>query len=76
MEKVIHISGEVGWENTPTTVKDAIASHNLQPKDTLRVVINSEGGSVFDGFDIYNQLKALPNEINRNQFVLYTDLNH
>ena len=63
MEKVIHISGEVGWENTPTTVKDAIASHNLQPKDTLRVVINSEGGSVFDGFDIYNQLKALPNEI-------------
>lgn len=63
MEKSIHISGEIGFDNTPTSVKEQIDSLNLQPKDTLRVILNSEGGSVFDGFEIYNHLKALSNEI-------------
>jgi len=63
MEKLLHISGEIGWENTPTSVKDSIKLLALKPDDTLRVIINSEGGSVFDGFDIYNQLKALDNEV-------------
>jgi len=63
MEKVIHISGEIGFENTPKGVKDEITLLALKPDDTLRVIINSEGGSVFDGFDIYNQLKGLDNEI-------------
>ena len=63
MEKVIHVSGEIGFENNPTDFKEALDKLGLDKKDSLRVIINSEGGSVFDGFDIYNQLKALPNEI-------------
>lgn len=62
-EKTIHLSGDIGESNTPSNVKEQIEGFKLKPDDTIRVVINSEGGSVFDGFDIYNQLKALDNKV-------------
>lgn len=62
-EHIIHISGDIGDSNTPDEIRSQIEGFKLKKEDTVRVIINSEGGSVFDGFDIYNQLKALDNKI-------------
>ena len=64
MEKVLHISGEVGFDdNSADGFRDRLKKADLSSKDSLRLIINSEGGSVFDGFDIYNQIKSLPNNV-------------
>ncbi len=60
-EMKIHITGEVGTEVTPDEISKQLSK--LKPDDTVRVIINSEGGSVFDGFDIYSQLKAIDNKV-------------
>lgn len=62
-EHIIHISGDIGDSNTPDSIKSQLEGFKLKKDDTVRVVINSEGGSVFDGFDIYNQFKALENKV-------------
>lgn len=61
-ETVIHIEGEIGaWDwNTGTTndaqwLRDLLAT---SAAPAVRVVINSPGGSAFDGLAIYNTLRA------------------
>ncbi len=47
----------LGWEYTsPGTIKSAL--ENLSPGETLRVLINSGGGSVMAGQEIYSMLRG------------------
>lgn len=55
MPKVIPISGVVGWDIEARDIRDQIAS--AQGED-LVFEINSPGGSVFDGIEIYNIIKG------------------
>ena len=62
--KEIRLDGIIGnWENTAEQFKERLNELNLDTNDELKVIINSPGGSVFDGFAIYNTLIALPNKI-------------
>ena len=58
----IYISGQIGtFDGTPgTELIDIVSQVKSQPKATaFNVHINSEGGLVDVGFDIYNYLKSL-----------------
>ena len=50
----IDLSGVFGWDITPSSIKEKLASAN--GKD-IQVNISSVGGSVFDGIDIFNQFR-------------------
>ena len=53
--------GAIGLGETPTMAKDVEAAlANASPDETLFVDIHSEGGSVFEGFAIYNMLNEWP----------------
>ena len=53
--------GAIGLGETPTMAKDVEAAlANASPDETLFVDIHSEGGSVFEGFAIYNVLNEWP----------------
>jgi len=50
----IEITGEIGWDTTAEMVKEQLDAM----EGDVEVVINSPGGSVFDGVAIYNHLEA------------------
>jgi ATP-dependent protease ClpP protease subunit len=57
MEHIIKLKGVVGLEILPLQIQDQISSLKSGPKDTIRFEVNSPGGSVPDGFEIYNTIK-------------------
>lgn len=59
--KTLRIEGEIGLEITNEILNSQIRELNLKPEDELKVIINSGGGSVFEGYAMYNTLKAIPN---------------
>lgn len=62
--KTIRINGIIGEEeNSLDRFIARVEALQLEPNEPLRVVINSQGGSVFDGFGIYNFLVSLKNEV-------------
>ncbi len=50
----IEINGEIGWEVTAKEIKEQLETMN----GDIEVQINSVGGKVFEGVEIYNALKA------------------
>ena len=54
MPNQIYINGEIGWDITAKSIIDQINN----AEGDLEVLINSPGGYVFDGVEIYNALKA------------------
>ena len=64
MSKQIRIDGPVGMFMTDSeSFAFELQNLNLQENETLEVVINSPGGSVIEGWGIYNQLKSLNNKV-------------
>lgn len=64
VEKVIRIDGAIGdFGNTAEEFQARLSELALSDSDDLKVIINSVGGSVFEGFNIYNSLKTLPNKV-------------
>lgn len=64
MEKEIRIDGIIGdWGNTSEEFNFKLDELELQPEDELLVKINSVGGSVIEGWGIYNRLKSLENQV-------------
>lgn len=62
--KELRLEGVIGdFNNTSEEVVQRIAELQLAPDEDLRLVIHSPGGSVFEGFAIYNHLVSLPNPI-------------
>ena len=55
MPKVIALSGVVGWDINANDLREEIENAN---GDDIRFDINSPGGSVFDGIEIYNMIKS------------------
>lgn len=53
--KTIYISGIIGYDVTANDIREQI---NPSSKERLRVIINSAGGYVSEGFEIYNILKS------------------
>lgn len=61
MVKEIRIDGVIGEPfNTLSEIQLKVEALGLEEGDTLRYVISSEGGSVFEGYKIYNYFKTLP----------------
>jgi len=61
----LRLDGVIGMDDSSAeSFQSRIEALNLKPEDELSIIINSEGGSVFEGFAIYNKLRALPNKIN------------
>lgn len=59
MEGILKIRGEIGEEFTLDDLKDQIAKY---PSATAwTAYINSEGGDVYEGLSIYQELRKLPN---------------
>ncbi len=57
--KVIRIDGIIGdWLNTGEIFQERLAELQLTDDDELLIILNSPGGSVIDGFNIYNQIKS------------------
>jgi ATP-dependent protease ClpP protease subunit len=57
----IRIDGVIGDVfNTADDIRMQIEGLNLEKGDDLVVKINSQGGSVFEGYAIYNYLRTLP----------------
>ncbi len=52
----LYLYGEVGWDLTYQRVVQALA--DIPTEEELTVHIHSGGGEVFEGFAIYNKLKA------------------
>jgi len=60
--KIIRIDGVVGdWLNTGEEFQWQLAELALDTGEELMIILNSVGGSVIDGFSIYNQIKGLDN---------------
>ena len=57
--KVVNLSGIVGWEITAEKLAEQLNSFN---GESVRFDINSPGGSVFDGLEIYNLIKNYDGE--------------
>jgi len=52
-----------GWGIYAKELKDELSSIIGNPTEEVVVNINSPGGSVFEGIEIYNYLKGLPNKV-------------
>jgi len=52
-----------GWGIYAKELKDELSSMIGNPTEEVLVNINSPGGSVFEGIEIYNYLKGLPNKV-------------
>ena len=64
MEKTIRLDGIIGdFGNTGEEFNFRLEELDLQPEDTLLVIINSVGGSVIEGWGIYNMIKTLPQQV-------------
>ena len=57
----IRIDGEIGWDVSAADFRRELA--NLGPVETILLRINSPGGSVMDGFAIFNALAEHPARI-------------
>jgi ATP-dependent protease ClpP protease subunit len=55
MPKIV-ISGTIGWDVLAADIKKEFA--DLKPNDEVDIEINSPGGSVFEGIEIANAIKA------------------
>ena len=58
--KTINLSGEVGWEITDRLVSSLLPKDG---KEDVTISINSYGGSIFEGFAIYNTIKSYPGNV-------------
>lgn len=63
MKKEIHISGEIGYNYTLDTLNGALNALDSEVTE-LDVYINSGGGSVTEGFAIYDKLMTLSYSVN------------
>jgi ATP-dependent Clp protease protease subunit len=63
MKKEIHISGEIGYNYTLETLNGALNALDSEVVE-LDIYINSGGGSVTEGFAIYDKLMTLPYTVN------------
>jgi ATP-dependent protease ClpP protease subunit len=64
MEKTIRLDGIIGdFGNTSDEFNFRLEELDIQPGDELKVIINSVGGSVIEGWGIYNTLKSLDNKV-------------
>jgi len=64
MAKEIRIDGPIGsFMNDIESFNMELDSLGLSNSETLTLIINSPGGSVIEGWGIYNRLKSLPNQI-------------
>ena len=52
-----------GWGIYAKDLKDELSNMIGNPTEEVVVNINSPGGSVFEGIEIYNYLKGLPNKV-------------
>ena len=52
-----------GWGIYAKELKDELSNMIGNPTEEVLVNINSPGGSVFEGIEIYNYLKGLPNKV-------------
>ena len=50
--KIINLSGEVGWEITPERLKSKLVEN-----EDVRIFVNSPGGYVWDGVELFNVIK-------------------
>lgn len=61
---ILRIDGIVGdMFNTAEDIRFQVEEMNMAPNDELHIYIQSEGGSVFEGFKIYNYLRTLPQTV-------------
>ena len=61
---ILRIDGIVGDVfNTAEDIRFQVEEMNMSPTDELHIFIQSEGGSVFEGFKIYNYLRTLPQAV-------------
>lgn len=61
--KEIILTGTIGEGNaTSEAFLNALAGLDLTPEDELLILIDSPGGSVLDGFKIFNAIASLPNK--------------
>ena len=60
MPKVIALSGHIGFEVTASFVRKELASVNNKP---VRIDLNSPGGFVFEGIEIFNLIKEHKGEV-------------
>lgn len=58
--KTIAITGIIGYDFTAEDFKNFISSES---REKIRIVINSPGGLVSHGFDIYNMIEAYKGEV-------------
>jgi ATP-dependent protease ClpP protease subunit len=64
MEKEIRIDGEIGgYGNSSEEFNYRLSELDLQSEDELLVKISSPGGSVIEGWGIYNTLRGLENKV-------------
>lgn len=56
---MLDLSGDVGYEITAEKVNNYLKRN----KGDIRIKINSPGGSVFEGFEIFNSLKKHPGSV-------------
>jgi ATP-dependent protease ClpP protease subunit len=52
MPEIINLSGDVGWEITAASLKN-----RLPKSGDVDMTVNSPGGFIFEGFEIYNVIK-------------------
>jgi len=63
MVKQIFLDGEIGLGiNTAEGFNQRLKALNLQEDDVLMIVVDSPGGSVFDGFKIFNSIIDVKNK--------------
>lgn len=53
--KVLHFSGYVGWELTSAMVTESLRGLN---NEDIEVHLNTKGGSIYEGIEIYNQFAS------------------
>jgi ATP-dependent Clp protease protease subunit len=62
--KQIRIDGGIGDTVTAESFQAELDALELNNTEDLHLIINSPGGSVIEGYAIYNRLIALPNNVN------------
>ena len=58
--KILTLEGDVGYEITAKEIKNEI---NIKSKESLKVFVNSPGGSVIEAFEIFNIFKGYKGSI-------------
>jgi ATP-dependent protease ClpP protease subunit len=66
MPKKIVIDGIIGWDVYPSTIRKELENS----KEEIEIEISSPGGSVFDGFEIFNLIQDYSKNINKVDIVV------